>query len=68
MEELDYVKGWYGRNFESLCNQFELVRLSVPAVTRSHDTSTIYDLQGRRLDGVPQRGVYIRDGRKVVVK
>ena len=31
-------------------------------------SSAVYDLQGRRLNGVPQRGVYIRDGRKVVVK
>ncbi len=27
-----------------------------------------FDLQGRRLNGVPQRGMYIRDGRKYVVK
>ncbi len=27
-----------------------------------------FDLQGRRLSGVPQRGMYIRDGRKYVVK
>jgi len=27
-----------------------------------------YDLQGRRLSGVPQRGVYIEDGRKRVVR
>jgi len=29
---------------------------------------TTYDLQGRRLTGAPRKGVYIRDGRKVVVK
>lgn len=68
MEELDYVKGWYARNFESLCNQFGRVRLSVPAVTHARHPSGLHDLQGRRLDGVPQRGVYVRDGRKVVVK
>ena len=28
----------------------------------------IYDLQGRRLSGVPQKGLYIRDGRKHLVK
>ena len=31
-------------------------------------TGTCFDLQGRRLNGVPQRGMYIRDGRKYVVK
>ncbi len=28
----------------------------------------IYDLSGRRLNGKPQRGMYIMDGRKYVVK
>ena len=27
-----------------------------------------YDLQGRRLSEVPKRGVYIKDGRKWVVR
>ncbi len=34
-------------------------------IRRQQDT---YDLQGRRLIGAPQRGVYIQDGRKRVVK
>ena len=28
-------------------------------------TSSLYDLQGRRLKGEPQRGIYIKDGKKV---
>ena len=28
----------------------------------------LYDLQGRRVSGSPQRGIYIRDGRKYVVR
>lgn len=44
MDELDYVKGWYARNHESLCNQFGLVRLSVPAVTHDRHPSCLYDL------------------------
>ena len=33
------------------------------------DNSAYYDLQGRRLEGVPtQRGIYIRSGRKIVIK
>lgn len=31
-------------------------------------SASIYDLQGRRLSTKPQKGVYIRDGRKIVVK
>ena len=36
----------------------------------SHPSSTpaIYDLSGRRLSAPPTHGIYIRDGRKVVVK
>ena len=30
--------------------------------------ATVYDLQGRQLQGKPARGVYIRDGRKFVIK
>ncbi len=31
-------------------------------------TNPTYDLQGRRLSSKPNKGIYIRDGRKVVVK
>jgi hypothetical protein len=32
------------------------------------ETDACYDLNGRRIKGVPQKGVYIQNGRKVVVK
>ena len=41
---------------------------SIHNVESSSHTGTCFDLQGRRLNGVPQRGMYIRDGRKYVVK
>ena len=42
---------------------------SVHTVTKSSDAAPArYDLQGRRLSGVPERGVYIEDGRKRVVR
>lgn len=42
---------------------------SVPSVNASLAISKfIYDLQGRRLTEQPRKGVYIQDGRKVVVK
>ena len=40
--------------------------VSKPSPAPTH--SVIYDLQGRRLTQQPRKGVYIRDGRKVVVK
>jgi hypothetical protein len=32
----------------------------------SSDTSAIFDLQGRRINDEPKRGLYIRDGKKVI--
>ena len=78
MEELDYIKGWYAKNYESVCNQYELVRQSVSAShapTASYP-SPLYDLQGRRvahsqfstLNSQLKKGVYIQNGKKVVVR
>ena len=39
----------------------------VPAAG-SNNEERLYDLQGRRLKAAPQRGMYIRNGRKYVVK
>ena len=36
--------------------------------TKAGKSSKIYDLQGRRLNAVPQRGLYIQGGRKVLIK
>ena len=36
--------------------------------TGSNNEERLYDLQGRRLKAAPQRGMYIRNGRKYVVK
>lgn len=38
------------------------------AVFKSDSARSLFDLQGRQLQGKPQRGVYIHDGRKVVIK
>ena len=43
---------------------------SVPTPLRMNEgtSSTVYDLQGRRLTSKPTKGIYIQNGRKVVVK
>ena len=48
-------------------NQITAIR---PATTNCSSGShqEIFDLQGRRVSGTPQRGIYIRDGRKYVVR
>ena len=53
---------------------FEFIPVSIPTdihQMQSYDNSTsaykgIYDLQGRRLNGIPQRGIYILNGKKFV--
>ena len=44
----------------------ELLAISRPTADRP--TAVLYDLQGRRLDGTPAKGLYISAGRKVIVK
>ena len=42
---------------------------AVHAITHDDGQSVVfYDLQGRRVQNKPAKGVYIRGGRKVVVK
>lgn len=38
----------------------------IPNMNTNTNSSECYDLQGRRLSGQPQRGVYIQDGRKIL--
>ena len=47
--------------FETLTTGIETVRNKAAAVK-----GTIYDLQGRRVDSPSRRGVYIKDGRKII--
>ncbi|MBR4897514.1 MAG: hypothetical protein IKZ48_01825 [Prevotella sp.] len=49
----------------SLWNVTGMDRLKVNS---SAVTQPIYDLQGRRLTGTPGRGLYIRDGKKMVIR
>jgi hypothetical protein len=35
---------------------------------KNNEASAVYDLQGRRLAQKPTKGVYIQDGKKVIVK
>ena len=35
---------------------------------KANDQEIYYDLQGRRLNGKPQRGIYIKNGKKTIVQ
>lgn len=50
-------------------NSTVVLEINIPYVeTKEMSTNDIYDLQGRRLTQQPHKGVYIQNGRKMVVK
>ena len=53
-------------DFVSLGTDILAVRSITTATTE--ESSDIYDLQGHRLQGKPEKGVYIQDGKKYLVK
>jgi len=40
--------------------------ISMPSV--SNKKNTLFDLQGRKLQGKPSRGIYIENGKKILIK
>ena len=59
--------GYY--NYERLMYKAgQTTPTSVKTLKADHSGDSYYDLQGRRINGKPtQRGVYIKNGKKVVV-
>jgi hypothetical protein len=49
-------------------NSYLATGISAPQYTPEDTPSTVYDLQGRRVDSPHKAGVYIKDGKKVLVK
>lgn len=67
----DVLNTWYSEDIDAPClyshNGLEgegitSVKTEMPA------TPGLFDLQGRRVNGQPQRGIYVKDGRKTMVK
>ena len=73
-EEIDYVKGWYEKNYESLCTQFGTpsVTTGIANIRESVSPVSIYTLDGRKINATDTRqltkGIYIVHGRKVLVR
>ena len=42
--------------------------ITISSSSTCHSPSILYDLQGRRVTGSATRGIYVKDGRKVMVK
>ena len=70
----DYAEGRYivtvENSNESFTAQFDTHTTEIVEVRRKREEGNdcIYNLQGQRLTQQPRKGVYIRDGRKIVVK
>ena len=64
-EKYRAAEGW--SKFESIV-EMEATGISQVPTAGSNNEERLYDLQGRRLKAAPQRGMYIRNGRKYVVK
>ena len=58
---LDFVL--YNNNYKE-----RLIATDITPKSAETFTNNLFDLQGRRLNSQPTKGIYIRDGRKVVVK
>ena len=70
-EETDYVKNWYVKNYESLCEQFGTPSTGITNLGHPCTRKGIYTLDGRKI-GVEHsnrlpKGVYIVNGRKMIV-
>ncbi len=68
---------WYGEENGDFINDFATEikikdtgtsSISAPETSFDRQNSIVYDLQGRRLKTVPEKGVYFRGGKKIVSK
>ncbi len=41
---------------------------SVRSISSTDESSTLFDLQGRKIDKITQPGIYIKDGKKILIK
>ena len=70
-DELEYVKDWYAKNYESLCAQFEEVIATgiIKAASPEASPQGVFALDGRMVNrNAMHKGIYIVNGKKVVVR
>ena len=76
LDELDYIKTWYQKNYDNLCRQFGVqpvnAIVNTTLSTTPHSLNSVYTLDGRKIDKNQlhemKTGVYIVNGRKVIVR
>lgn len=66
LEEIQYVRDWYWRNFLSLCGQFgtDTATMHVHGAGEAASRGGTYTLGGRKAGNRPVRGIYVAGGRK----
>lgn len=67
-DEIQYVKDWYTRNFINLCEQFGKETTGIVNTKIKKESPDIYSMDGRKINSYPRKGLYIINGKKVVIK
>ena len=72
-EELEYVSGWYDRNYAALSKQFgvptaiETIHTDADTAASAPSDEYYYDLLGRKTLN-PGKGFYIHKGKKIIIR
>ncbi|MBR5729523.1 MAG: hypothetical protein IKX61_04860, partial [Prevotella sp.] len=53
---------------EEMSVSFSTIPLSIVGISSTEDDGIYYDLSGRKVNAPTKKGIYIKNGRKVVVK
>ena len=65
-KEMAYITDWITRHMQYLDNYFYSSPTNISHSTNDIDKYNIYNMNGQRIN-VPQRGIYIRNGRKIII-
>lgn len=57
------------RAFYGFGDDDDATAIEIPATVSNIENGEIYDLMGRRIEGQPTRkGIYVKNGRKIIIK
>lgn len=62
-----YTKNWI-KYFDNVVEDLEPTGIHSVTLDKETGNAAIYDLNGRRIQNVPSRGIYIQNGKKISVK
>ena len=66
-EAHQYTKNWI-KYFDNVVEDLEPTGIHSVTLDKETGNKAIYDLNGRRIQNVPSRGIYIQNGKKISVK